>query len=474
MAVLGDAAEAAIAEAGPENFAGKVVIDAMNPLDFSAGFPPKLSICGEDSLGEHVQRALPDAKVVKAFNTIGSPYYVDPSFSEGAPTMLIAGNDEDAKPIVGEVLADFGWSDVVDIGGIEGSRELEAICSVWVKIGAARNAWDHGFKLLGANIEDANQEEQRMQDDVSRLVGIDRMVVTGVLEVGRQLEIEVECTEEVACCRWCARASLLVKDRAGRAGPGSAGRWAGDVSAVAQASVLVRGVRADVHRDTSGAAVAAAGQRPVSCAPVRALSRGGGAHAEVARDERTSRYQVYKRLRGRWRGAAAPAVSSGRPRRLSLDEAHHRRGRELATVVSDLDRRRVIEVVPGCSRKVDRALAAGHCPPRLEPAIEVVSIDPYGGLPAGDLDRAAPRPGSWCDRFHLVRGANTALDAVRRERQRDAHARRKRPKGTPTQRPITSAGAPSSTRPDTGCSKHPSVSAHVNATDSVSCSNATR
>ena len=102
----------------------------MNPLDFSGGFPPKLSISGEDSLGERVQRALPDAKVVKAFNTIGSPYFVDPSFSEGQPTMLIAGDDEDAKRTVGDVLADFGWSDTVDIGGIEGSRELEAICIV--------------------------------------------------------------------------------------------------------------------------------------------------------------------------------------------------------------------------------------------------------------------------------------------------------------------------------------------------------
>jgi predicted dinucleotide-binding enzyme len=148
LAVLGNAAEAAIADAGPENFSGKVVIDAMNPLDFSGGFPPKLSIAGEDSLGERVQRALPDAKVVKAFNTIGSPYFVDPKFSGGEPTMLIAGEDDGAKRTVGDVLADFGWFDVLDIGGIEGSRELEAICIVWVKIGGKRSAWDHGFKLL--------------------------------------------------------------------------------------------------------------------------------------------------------------------------------------------------------------------------------------------------------------------------------------------------------------------------------------
>jgi predicted dinucleotide-binding enzyme len=148
LAVLGNAAEEAIADAVPENFSGKVVIDATNPLDFSGGFPPKLSIAGDDSLGERIQRALPNAKVVKAFNTIGNPYFVDPKFTEGEPTMLIAGEDDGAKRTVGDVLADFGWSDTVDIGGIEGSRELEAICIAWVKIGGARGSWDHGFKLL--------------------------------------------------------------------------------------------------------------------------------------------------------------------------------------------------------------------------------------------------------------------------------------------------------------------------------------
>jgi predicted dinucleotide-binding enzyme len=148
LAVLGDVADRVIADSGPENFAGKVVVDAMNPLDFSGGFPPKLSISGEDSLGERVQRALPDARIVKAFNIIGSPYFVDPSFREGSPTMLIAGDDADAKRTVTDLLADFGWSDVIDIGGIGGSRELEAICIAWVKIGGVRGAWDHGFKLL--------------------------------------------------------------------------------------------------------------------------------------------------------------------------------------------------------------------------------------------------------------------------------------------------------------------------------------
>jgi 8-hydroxy-5-deazaflavin:NADPH oxidoreductase len=148
LALFGAAAEQVVAEVGPDKFAGKVVIDAMNPLDFSAGVPPKLAISGEDSLGERVQRALPEAKVVKAFNIIGNPYFVDPGFREGQPTMLIAGDDEDAKRTVADILEDFGWPEPVDIGGIDGARELEAICIAWVKIGGARGAWDHGFKLL--------------------------------------------------------------------------------------------------------------------------------------------------------------------------------------------------------------------------------------------------------------------------------------------------------------------------------------
>jgi 8-hydroxy-5-deazaflavin:NADPH oxidoreductase len=146
LAVLGTATEEAITEAGRGNFSGKVVIDPTNPLDFSGGFPPKLAISGEDSLGERVQRTLPDPKVVKAFNTIGNEYYVDPSFSEGKPTMLIAGDDEAAKRTVGDVLADFGRPEPVDIGGIEGARELEAICIAWVKIGGARG-------LLGPRLQ---------------------------------------------------------------------------------------------------------------------------------------------------------------------------------------------------------------------------------------------------------------------------------------------------------------------------------
>jgi predicted dinucleotide-binding enzyme len=148
LAVMGVAVDSAIEQAGAERFTGKVVIDTTNPLDFSQGFPPSLAWSGADSGGEHVQRAIPGAKVVKAFNTIGNAYFVEPRFSEGEPTMFIAGDDEAAKATVGEVLGSFGWPPAVDVGGIEGSRLLESLCILWVVVGGRRGAFDHGFKLL--------------------------------------------------------------------------------------------------------------------------------------------------------------------------------------------------------------------------------------------------------------------------------------------------------------------------------------
>jgi len=148
LAVLGIAVESAIDLAGPEHFAGKVVIDATNPLDFSGGMPPTLAWAHTDSGGEHVQRAVPDARVVKAFNTIGNPYFINPSFANGTPAMFIAGDDEAAKATVTAVLTEFGWHSTVDVGGIKASRLLEQLCLLWVAIGISRGAWDHGFSLL--------------------------------------------------------------------------------------------------------------------------------------------------------------------------------------------------------------------------------------------------------------------------------------------------------------------------------------
>jgi predicted dinucleotide-binding enzyme len=147
LATLGVANESVLTTAGPETLRGKVVIDATNPLDFSGGMPPKLAVSGNDSGGERVQRLLPDAHVVKAFNTVGSPFMFRPEFAGGPPDMFIAGNSDDAKKKVAGILKDFGWG-VVDVGGIECSRYLEAMCMVWVLSAMRLNNWNQAFKML--------------------------------------------------------------------------------------------------------------------------------------------------------------------------------------------------------------------------------------------------------------------------------------------------------------------------------------
>jgi predicted dinucleotide-binding enzyme len=147
LATLGVANESVITMAGPENFRGKVLIDTTNPLDFSSGMPPKLAVSGNDSAGERVQRLLPEAYVVKAFNTVGNAFMFRPHFPDGPPDMFICGNDDDAKTRVAAILTDFGWG-VVDAGGIESSRYLEAMCMVWVLSAMRTNNWNQAFKLL--------------------------------------------------------------------------------------------------------------------------------------------------------------------------------------------------------------------------------------------------------------------------------------------------------------------------------------
>ena len=146
LATHGEGTQSAVELAGADNFDGKVVIDATNPLDFSSG-GPQLSIGFNDSLGERVQRWLPKARVVKAFNTVGNAHMIDPQFPSGPPTMFIAGNDADAKKIVTQVCEAWGW-DVADLGGIESSRYLEPMCMAWVVYGIRTGTWNHAFKLL--------------------------------------------------------------------------------------------------------------------------------------------------------------------------------------------------------------------------------------------------------------------------------------------------------------------------------------
>jgi predicted dinucleotide-binding enzyme len=147
LATLGVANESAIAMAGPEKFQGKVLIDTTNPLDFSGGMPPKLAVSGDDSAGERVQRLLPDTSVVKAFNTVGNAFMFRPAFAGGPPDMFICGNRDDAKRTVAGILEEFGWG-VVDVGGIECARYLEAMCMVWVLSAMRTGNWNQAFKLL--------------------------------------------------------------------------------------------------------------------------------------------------------------------------------------------------------------------------------------------------------------------------------------------------------------------------------------
>lgn len=139
--------ENAIKLADPKNLAGKIVMDATNPLKFAPNSPPGLALGWTDSAGEQVQRWLPGAKVVKAFNIVGNAHMFRPQFPGGPPDMFICGNDASAKVKVTEILKAFGW-DVIDIGGIDGARYLEPLAMVWILHGFQANSWNHAFKML--------------------------------------------------------------------------------------------------------------------------------------------------------------------------------------------------------------------------------------------------------------------------------------------------------------------------------------
>jgi predicted dinucleotide-binding enzyme len=150
LAVLATAwsgTENAIKLAGPKNLAGKVVIDATNPLKFAPNSPPTLAVGWTDSAGEQVQRWLPGAKVVKAFNIVGNAHMFRPQFPGGPPDMFMCGNDAGAKATVTDILQAFGW-EVIDIGGIEGARYLEPLGMLWVIHGFRANSWNHALKLV--------------------------------------------------------------------------------------------------------------------------------------------------------------------------------------------------------------------------------------------------------------------------------------------------------------------------------------
>ena len=125
-----------LAAAGSENLAGKVLIDVSNPLDASQGFPPRVAIADGDSIGERIQRAYPEARVVKALNTVNAVVMVDPAGVPGDHVLFVCGDDDDAKAQVVELLGTFGWpaDRIVDLGDITGARATEQYLVLWLRL----------------------------------------------------------------------------------------------------------------------------------------------------------------------------------------------------------------------------------------------------------------------------------------------------------------------------------------------------
>jgi predicted dinucleotide-binding enzyme len=142
-ATAGVASLEALGQAGSGTLAGKVLIDVSNPLDFSKGRPPTLSVCNDDSVAERIQREFPDTRVVKTLNTVNASVMVTPEQVPGDHTMFVSGDDEGAKAEVTELLGAFGWpaERVMDLGGIASARGQEMYLPLWLGIwGAAGTA----------------------------------------------------------------------------------------------------------------------------------------------------------------------------------------------------------------------------------------------------------------------------------------------------------------------------------------------
>lgn len=138
----------AIEAAGISNFKDKTVVDVTNALDMSHGMPAGLLITGSNSMGEEIQKLLQEARVVKALNTVSCNVMVDPKRSGGEITMFICGNDPKAKEQVQEILWQFGWTDIMDMGDIKAARALEMLVTQWMNIWGTLKTDIFGFKIV--------------------------------------------------------------------------------------------------------------------------------------------------------------------------------------------------------------------------------------------------------------------------------------------------------------------------------------
>ncbi len=135
--------------AGAENLSGKILIDIANPLDFSKGFPPTLAVCNTDSLGEQIQRAFPETKVVKTLNTMNCNLMVEPSLLKEDTAVFVSGNDADAKAQVTQILQEwFGRNSVIDLGDITTARGTEMILPIWLQLMGVTQTPHFNFKIV--------------------------------------------------------------------------------------------------------------------------------------------------------------------------------------------------------------------------------------------------------------------------------------------------------------------------------------
>jgi predicted dinucleotide-binding enzyme len=136
--------------AGGQNLSGKILMDISNPLDFSKGFPPTLTVCNTDSIAEQIQRAFPAAKVVKTLNTLTAPLMVDPArVGGGDHDVFVSGNDAAAKARVTELLRRwFGWRNVIDLGDITTARGAEMVLPIWLRLMGALGTPMFNFKVV--------------------------------------------------------------------------------------------------------------------------------------------------------------------------------------------------------------------------------------------------------------------------------------------------------------------------------------
>jgi predicted dinucleotide-binding enzyme len=146
---VGGASLEALQLAGEANLNGKVLVDIANPLDFSQGMPPTLSISNTDSLGEQLQAAFPQVKVVKTLNTMNAHLMVNPGqLAGGDHTVFVSGNDGAAKATVIELLTSFGWQDIIDLGDISTARGTEMLLPIWLRLLGALQKPMFNFKIV--------------------------------------------------------------------------------------------------------------------------------------------------------------------------------------------------------------------------------------------------------------------------------------------------------------------------------------